>query len=266
MLTGFDLSHHQDPNLLDWPRLAAAVDFLILRATYGTKRDRLVLRFTDLARQHGVQRLAYYAFFRPSQPADDQRAAFETTVYEAGMVAGDGCPWVDIEDDPSPYMQPVGPAWGEPLQRLGEGLLASFGELGGYCNVADAVDLGDGFGWWRARPGWCAHWTAAASPLTLWQPWTIWQHAVKGAPGIYPGKLDHNRAREWPRATRIPRAVGLPRPSETTPADLAELEQLRRAKQRAINARLRLAFDAEAHRRDRAQQIQARTDRGDYDR
>lgn len=250
-LRGLDLSHHQDPEKLDWGRATKELDFLIFRATYGTARDRDIEAFVALAREHGIP-FALYHFYRPSEPATAQVEAFRQTAIAVGYRAGDGAPWVDVEDDPVPTMQPVSPAWADGLRRVGRYLLDDWGEVGSYGNAVDLVDLGEqGREFWAPRPKWVAHWTARPKPIHVWggDNWDIWQHAVKSSE-LYAGgaKVDQNVAKSFPRVTRVPTTPSVPRPvvlAPRAPASWWDVQRRSKMRQLARDKYLRRQGDTE---------------------
>jgi GH25 family lysozyme M1 (1,4-beta-N-acetylmuramidase) len=236
-LVGLDVSHHQDPDRFAWPQLSESVDFVIARATYGTSRDRAVERFVERCRQHEIA-VGLYLFFRPSEPATAQAEVFRETARKVGYGIGDICPWLDVEDDPYPTMQPVTASWALGVERVGSYLEQDWGQVGIYANAVDMADLGpEGRASWTNRPHWVASWTKRQHPTHIWggNNWAIWQHAVEPHQHYLTGQaIDQNRAVDLPRITSTP---SLTPPSKApvvyTPQAPAEWwDASRRAKQR----------------------------------
>lgn len=201
-LFGIDVSHHQKPAALPWETFRVDSQFCICRATYGTMRDREVAEHVRRARGVGL-RVGLYHFFRPSQPAGDQFAAFLAAAQAAGYRPGDIVPALDVEADPIPKMQQVSPAWQEGVKRMLGELADAFEALPlVYITQREFGMLGRPE-WLLDHPLWVAHYTAAKEPATpAGKPWTIWQHRVgpyfPAGPGGYDQarpELDQNRAR-----------------------------------------------------------------------
>lgn len=197
---GIDLSHHQNPSAMPWVSFAETSHFAIVRATYGSHRDRMTGEHIARARGVGLK-VGLYHFFRPTESATDQMAAFQAVSDRCGIGPGDIIPALDIEADGK---REVTPDWGIKAHALCDVLARRFGDCLIYITQRDWALLGKPE-WVLQRPLWVAHWTTAKQPATpAKKPWTIWQYRVgpyrPGGTGGYhqPAFLDHNWCERLP--------------------------------------------------------------------
>ena len=78
---GVDVSHHQAPRSIDWPRLSADFGFAIIRAAYGLSPDRYFVEHVRQARAHGM-RVGAYTYVRAD--ADGGRATRDPGAADGG--------------------------------------------------------------------------------------------------------------------------------------------------------------------------------------
>lgn len=215
MLYGIDVSHHQAPVSLPWDKIAKDSSFCIVRATYGAGlRDRHCAEHMRRARAAGLQ-VGLYHFFRPSQPTEDQLAAFRAAAQAAGYRPGDIVPALDVEADPIPKPgENVSPDWEAGVKRMADAFTVEYGSpCIMYITQREFGMLGKP-SWLLNHPLWVANYTGAAKPYTPGnQPWLIWQHRVgpydPHGPGGYfkagSAELDQNRASSaLPISMRVP--------------------------------------------------------------
>lgn len=197
---GIDLSKWQNPETLPWESYRGKVDFVIARACYGIASDPSCAEHVRHAREIGAA-VGCYAFYRPSQPVDEQFRTFVKAMTAAGIAPGDIVPALDVEADRYPTLQPVTPAWSEPVKEFAERLEPIFGRCLIYQTHREWVEMGSP-AWTLEHPLWVAHYTAAAAPVTPGgRPATVWQHRVgvfdpNGPGGSYPVRnpqIDQNR-------------------------------------------------------------------------
>ncbi len=195
---GIDISHHQPPASLDWPRIAHDYDWVIARACYGVSPDRYFVEHVRQARAHGLL-VGAYVFVRQTQSAADQLATLISQMERAGFGEGDIAPAIDIEGnepngDGPPDSRLAAIAW-----RMADELEKRFGEVIVYTERD----------WWKAigSPPWmleCPVWTSWPSYLggNPWPhgAWTIHQHH-HGKGMRYPERLDQNVALRLPLIT-----------------------------------------------------------------
>ena len=168
--TGLDISSWQRPDKMHWSVVADKHEFVICRATYGTKPDKSFLAHFEAIDEHDIRRGAYH-FVRTSQPWAKQLDVFCDRLEEVGFQAGDVMPVLDVEKN-EPY-----DAW-EPskllmyAEQMAEILRDRFGGCMIYTSAADGVVLGKP-SLFREYPIWVAHY-GVSEPR--WDgEWSIWQ-------------------------------------------------------------------------------------------
>ena len=203
-LHGIDVSHHQAPSQLPWESIGKTSQFCIVRATYGTMRDKLAAEHVRRARGVGLK-VGLYHFFRPGQEVEDQLGMFGEMCASCDLRDGDIVPVVDVERDGTHGPEPA-PEWNGRLQPLCAELGRQWGTPLIYTTQRDWSQLGRPE-WLLQHPLWVAHWTVGAQPATPGnRPWTMWQYRVGryqpgGKGGVYDqgeAQLDHNWAMELP--------------------------------------------------------------------
>lgn len=198
MITGIDLSHHQNPNAIDYRKLAETQKFCIARASYGVKADQTFREHFSRAQEAGML-VGAYAFLRQNQPWTEQHEVFEAQLYRVSFGVGHILPVLDLEWNTAydgavragPYVAAAAPF----LERLrGDyGGAIVYLSPGFYPVIGSPEWLRDDFHWW------VAHHTAAAEPTCPAKPdWAIWQYTDQGKVPGFAGPLDLNRARELP--------------------------------------------------------------------
>ena len=188
---GIDLSHHQDPRRIAWGELARSHSFVIVRACYGSKRDRLAYEHVNRARAVGLA-VGLYLFMRPTEDAVSQWGTFAEVASSVRLGPGDLWPALDLEDDPPVTL---GPEHSETARTLADALAGRWGGCLLYGNANDFAKLGNP-AWTEQHAIWTAHWTQASEPrCPPGRDWRIWQRRVSVMPSIYSGKLDQNVAR-----------------------------------------------------------------------
>jgi hypothetical protein len=201
-----DVSHHQEPRLLDYLAMKeAGLDGVIVRATYGKMVDRQAREHITRARDAGLA-IGVYHFFRGIEPVRDQVEVFYTAAHAAGYGRpGDFLPTLDAEDDTE--KRPIGPEHAPMIEEAAE-LLTTHFRLAPYIYITQRD-------WGRlGKPAFVlelplhvAHYAAPSvvEPATPnGMPWAIWQNRVgrfqvNGPHGFYKAeepKLDHNRVRK----------------------------------------------------------------------
>lgn len=219
MQYGIDVSHHQTPAKLPWSTFKGKVDFVIVRANYGTAPDKAAEEHIQRARDIGAA-VGLYSFYRPSQPRMAQQDVFFEQIYKLCRI-GDIAPALDIEKDPYPSPGlPVTALWSPLCREYAQSLEREFGDVLIYITQAEWKLLGSP-DWVLQYPLWVAHYTANAKPLTPGnKEHHIWQHRV--APFLHNGpgglsknttnNIDQNRAlKPLPNILRMgPRKILIP--------------------------------------------------------
>lgn len=194
MLRGVDVSHHQNPKLVDYKRLAETHKFVIVRATYGLVADETCAAHVRGAQDAGLV-VGLYHFYRPGQDTDAQFDAFGSVADALGCGAGWLPPAVDLErdkNDGEPSKSRYAPA-----EELVECLQARYGAAMVYTSAGFWGEISQP-DWIKDELLWVAHWGATRPSTPLGMPWAIWQHKVANLAGIMPGPIDQNVARALP--------------------------------------------------------------------
>jgi hypothetical protein len=187
---GIDVSHHQNPSTLPWDSFRGHVDFVIVRANYGTRLDARAKEHIQRARDIGAK-VGLYSFFVHNQPQADQYAALQTASYDCGITMDDIVPALDIEDDEIGHV-PVNPSWSAPCEAFVEQVSRDFGECLVYITQRGHSMLGKPE-WVLHRPLWCAHYRDAPPATPGNMPATIHQHYVGPFVPNHPGGYDKAR-------------------------------------------------------------------------
>lgn len=197
IVTGMDVSVWQKPSDMDWPRLAADHRFVIARACYGVRPDKVFDKHVAGARDAGML-VGGYVFYRQTQPWREQLDAFVAQLGTVGFDDGDILPAVDLEWNKQ-YDGPLDVAKHNSSGRaLVEALAERFGGALVYLAPGFYQRLGEP-AWLLEHEWWLAHFTSAPKPWCPWKDWAIWQHTGKGKIAGYSGAaIDLNRARRVP--------------------------------------------------------------------
>jgi lysozyme len=224
MIYGIDVSHWQNPATLPWAKFAEQSKFCIVRASYGTMRDRQTLEHLKRARGAGLK-VGCYHFYRPSQSATLQLDTFMAQLDLAKIGSGDIVPVLDVEADPLPSLQHVTPAWQDGVRTILAALRDRFTNAMVYITQREFGQLGSPE-WLLTFPLWVAHYSTAAEPAKPGnRPWTIWQHRVGPYMAFGPGgydkahpDLDQNRAVDLPLIGAVKHEL-VPQPADTHESD-----------------------------------------------
>lgn len=186
---GIDISHHQLPLSLPWDAIAESSQFVIARATYGTKRDRLTTRHVSDARGRGL-RTGCYHFFRPVQSIRAQIEAFLDVCSACSISEGDIVPSLDIEDDP--FGAKLSPVFAEVAHEAAKRIEDRYGvPCMVYITQRDWRRLGRPE-WLLDRFLWIAHWTDG-KPAT---PDGMRAHVHQYSVGPYAPRRPHRKGQE----------------------------------------------------------------------
>jgi GH25 family lysozyme M1 (1,4-beta-N-acetylmuramidase) len=194
---GIDLSEHQAVNAVDWHAAARlGYRYGIARLTNGTTRDTRCVEHCRRIRDAGLI-LGGYIFHVYWRTPSEMVEAFLRDSEACGYgLPGDQVPWLDLESwqGASGYHQAV-PAWSPVAEETAARLAECFGSVGIYLNASDWAAMGCPT-WIGRYPLACAHYTAAAEPLTAGGlQWTWWQHRVAPIPGVCTVRIDQSIAR-----------------------------------------------------------------------
>lgn len=192
-MNGIDVSHHQEPGLLDYEKLKEeGYEWVIARACYGVRNDEKFLEHVKKARAAGLK-VGGYIFFRQQQGAAEQLEVFQSQLEAAGIGVGDIAPVVDLEWN-TEYDGPVNPGWfDEKAQSIMQSLREEYGECIAYLAPYFYETLKKP-SWVLDFPWWVAHYTTAGEPSCPFkEDWSMHQYSAKGKLSAYPsGELDLN--------------------------------------------------------------------------
>lgn len=193
---GVDVSHHQPPARINY---AAIPDFLVARASYGSRPDAQFLEHIKRTRDAGKLVGAYH-FFRQTQPVGAQLDCFLEQMGRAGIGEGDLIPTLDLEYNV--YDGKIDDTlWHNQAREIAGTLAAMYGTCYVYGSSYEILmHAGE---WPLQHPLWVAHYRGASnfrgpSVQAPWD-WEIWQYEGRNneyLPDVYPGgpALDVNVA------------------------------------------------------------------------
>lgn len=227
-LFGVDVSTYQLPSAIP-----IGVDFVLARATFGTKSDKRAAEHAKHCR--GRCAFGLYHFFVPGQDPAKQGDAFASVAALCSLTDGDSIPWIDIESPKGDGSMPPKPAWCGPLYDLTAQLITLYGQCGFYISQRDWALLGKP-GWMLEHPLWVPHWLTSktarvASPGGVVP--TIHQYRVgpyvAGAVHVpsqvsAPNAIDHDRAAVLPRIVAAGEPIQPPPSQPTAPSFEPEIE------------------------------------------
>jgi GH25 family lysozyme M1 (1,4-beta-N-acetylmuramidase) len=193
-----------------WDQIAASSSFAIMRACYGSKRDRACVEHVRRARAVGLH-VGLYAFFRSTERPIEQLAAFRAAAEACGYEPGDIAPALDVEEDPN--VAKVTPHWEPAVRECVDALQKDYGGCILYITAREWGMLGRPE-WCLSLPLWVAHYRNGPPATPGDQPALIHQHRVgpydpNGPGGGFKGNgemvIDQNRAfGPLPLAARVP--------------------------------------------------------------
>lgn len=202
---GIDISKWQNPDLIDYDKLASQVDFVILRIGFGWSKDihfeRHYLAFTE----RGV-RIGGYHFplnARLQEQADLVKQALDGKRIEAGL-------WVDVE---ATYQSRSEINAYIPIL---ESTLDT--EVGIYTSYWKWIEVMQNETRWASRRLWVANYGVTVPRLpSPWKKWCVWQYSSTGRLNGYSSNLDL----DWANAECL---NSIPAIGEETPIEPPELE------------------------------------------
>jgi GH25 family lysozyme M1 (1,4-beta-N-acetylmuramidase) len=189
MIEGFDCSHWQKPQLLNWATMAERNMFLIARATYGAKTaDRSFGEFARLAREHGIP-FGAYLFYRQTQTVESQLALFDEQLKAiGGLQEGDFFPVLDMEGNEANGDGTVNPKlFNRACDEIGDAWKRRYGGCILYMSAYFPSHLGPQSQWeWTREVGyyyWIAQYGVAPGECSeRYLPWHIHQHIGDAGP------------------------------------------------------------------------------------
>ena len=175
---GIDISKYQNPDLIDYDKIAEQVDFVIMRIGFGWLKDihfeRHYLAFT----RRGVKIGGYHFPLntRLQEQADMVKQALDVKRIEAGL-------WVDVE---ATYQSRSEINAYIPLL---ESTLDT--EVGIYTSYSKWLEVMQNETRWASRRLWVANYGVSVPKLpSPWKKWCVWQYSSTGRLNGYSGNLD----------------------------------------------------------------------------
>lgn len=200
--------------------IPAGVDFVYVRAAFGTKPDPKAVAHVARARELGAVP-GLYQFLVPSLPYQFHFDTFVRVAEDCGIGPGCLAPAIDVEPTDAAGKNKPNPSWCEPLFNLASRLEERFGKCIIYCNYYDWTLLGKPREILR-YPLWVAHWRTTKGPPATpggFQP-TMWQYRVgpyaKGALHVK-GQQLHTNAVDHDQCSALPLLVDVEKPSIPAP-------------------------------------------------
>ncbi len=199
-LFGLDVSHHQDPEAMDYKAAVShGVSWVIARNAYGTKPDRHYRRHIEKAQGVGIT-TGDYTFFRQTQSPQEQLDVFNAQRASLGHLGPLPIfPVLDLEWNAAHGDGAINvKTFNKGAKFLCEALTNHYGGVIVYLSPGffDTLRRPE---WLLDYPWWIAHYTKGR-PWCPFKPWSMWQFSGSAKiPDIFnKGPLDVNVARELP--------------------------------------------------------------------
>ena len=175
---GIDISKYQNPDLIDYDKIAEQVDFVIMRIGFGWLKDIYFERHYLAFTQRG-KRIGGYHFplnTRLQEQADMVKQALGGKRIEAGL-------WVDVE---ATYQSRSEINSYIPIL---ENTLDT--ESGIYTSYSKWLEVMQNETRWASRRLWVANYGVTVPKLpSPWKKWCVWQYSSTGRLNGYSGNLD----------------------------------------------------------------------------
>lgn len=184
-ITVIDISQYQPPERIDYDKLAGAIDGVILRAAYGTRKDTAFETHYAEFRKRGIP-IGVYLFLVGYKTAGEQVTVLREAIKGKDLKLGI---WLDVETEagatPLTYKHVIN------FMTLAE---AEFGQVDIYAsNWCWKAIMGADYAKYSTRKLWCAAYTSAPLIPAGWADWWLWQYTSKGRLPGYASDLDINR-------------------------------------------------------------------------
>ena len=175
---GIDISKYQNPDLIDYDKIADQVDFVIMRIGFGWLKDihfeRHYLEFTQRGKRIGGYHFPLNT--RLQEQADMVKQALGGKRIEAGL-------WVDVE---ATYQSRSEINSYIPIL---ENTLDT--ESGIYTSYSKWLEVMQNETRWASRRLWVANYGVTVPKLpSPWKKWCVWQYSSTGRLNGYSGNLD----------------------------------------------------------------------------
>ena len=208
---GIDISKYQNPDLIDYDKIAERVDFVIMRIGFGWLKDihfeRHYLEFTQRGKRIGGYHFPLNT--RLQEQANMVKQALDGKRIEAGL-------WVDVE---ATYQSRSEINAYIPIL---ENTLDT--ESGIYTSYSKWLEVMQNETRWASRRLWVANYGVSVPRLpSPWKKWCVWQYSSTGRLNGYSGNLDL----DWANAECLD---AIPAIGEETPPEPPTEEKLFDAK------------------------------------
>lgn len=175
---GIDISKYQNPDLIDYDKIADQVDFVIMRIGFGWLKDihfeRHYLEFTQRGKRIGGYHFPLNT--RLQEQANMVKQALDGKRIEAGL-------WVDVE---AQYQSRSEINAYIPIL---ESTLDT--EVGIYTSYSKWIEVMQNETRWASRRLWVANYYVTVPRLpSPWKKWCVWQYSSTGRLNGYSGNLD----------------------------------------------------------------------------
>ena len=184
-ITIIDISQYQPPSAIDYDKLAAAVDGVIIRCAYGTRKDiNFETHYAEFKRR-GIP-IGTYLFLVGYKTSAEQVTVMRQAIAGKDLKLG---LWLDVETENG--ATPLSAKHVNGFMSLAE---AEFGQVDIYAsNWCWKSIMGAEYAKYSTRKLWCAAYTSAPIIPPGWSSWWLWQYTSKGRLPGYAGDLDINR-------------------------------------------------------------------------
>ena len=175
---GIDISKYQNPDLIDYDKIAEQVDFVIMRIGFGWLKDihfeRHYLEFIQRGKRIGCYHFPLDT--RLQEQADMVKLALDGKRIKAGL-------WVDVE---AQYQSRSEINAYIPIL---ESTLDT--EVGIYTSYSKWLEVMQNETRWASRRLWVANYGVSVPRLpSPWKKWCVWQYSSTGRLNGYSGNLD----------------------------------------------------------------------------
>jgi len=175
---GIDISKYQNPDLIDYDKIAEQVDFVIMRVGFGWLKDVHFERHYQEFTQRNVPIGGYHFPLntRLQEQADMVKQALGGKRIEAGL-------WVDVE---ATYQSRSEINAYIPILENTIGT-----EVGIYTSYSKWLEIMQNETRWASRRLWVANYGVTVPRLpSPWKKWCLWQYSSTGRLNGYSGNLD----------------------------------------------------------------------------
>ena len=186
MVMIIDISHHQDPEKIDYDKLFSQVDGVIVRACYGTRVERAFERHYAEAKKRNIP-VGTYHYIVEYDSVERQVAHMASQIAGKEFELGYWCD-VELEKNAPPLTKQTVHAYLHQVE------IATGHRFDIYTSQSMWKQIMGG-AYYTDRKLWVAHYTTSSNILlpTGWGTWWMHQYTSSGRLEGYNGPLDLNR-------------------------------------------------------------------------